>query len=237
MGYFSDTDNLVDIYCGHKTCERCRRRIKRQLFNGIMDVAFHNNIWRHFIVTVAGKEYRESHSITESFEDCVKAWNKLRYVIRYWYGDSFSYICFARAQKSGYCHLHILYDRFLDMRWIRRKAEKYPIFGWMRATNQNAVMYLTNDFFKDSEWHIPSNKRHYSMSRNIHFDFLHEESDRKMILIPKQSNKLLEMEIAYQSIKNHQSVVDLSSGPVFPTYGYSVPFDYYVKYFYKYCVK
>jgi hypothetical protein len=97
-----------------------------------------------------------------------KSWKKYKQVIQYKYGK-FDYIMLPRSQKDGYCHYHIILNSdYIPQTWLDTKRKKYSNMGYVSIqTNQTLAYYLTNDFFKDNEYVIPENKRHFYGSSEV----------------------------------------------------------------------
>lgn len=164
--YFTDSDELFDIKCRKWYCEECLNFLKYMLYFEIVKNVYMFNLQKHFIITFSGKEYRELYTPEESYAFMSKQWNRFRNVINYHYGKII-YILLPRSQKSGYCHYHIITDKYLDWKFLNEKRKKYNLGFVSIQKNKDVAEYLNTDFFKKHEWYIPSNIKHYRCSREI----------------------------------------------------------------------
>lgn len=164
--YIPEENKIMDIPCGMWPCERCRPNLKYKLYEDILRNVYNFDLQKHFVITFAGKEYREKYSIEDSYKIMSIAWHKYLNVINYHYGKII-YILLPRAQKSGYCHYHILTNKFLDWKFLNKKRKKYGLGYVSIQKNKDVAEYLNTDFFKSHEWMIPKGIRHYRCSREI----------------------------------------------------------------------
>ena len=80
-------------------------------------------------------------------------WNKFRNVIQRKVGK-FSYIVFPRAQQSGFCHYHVLINKFVPRKFLEKKRLDQG-YGFIKINrNKDAIYYLNNDFFNNTPAHI-----------------------------------------------------------------------------------
>lgn len=168
MGYLYDREfNLLsDIHCMKWRCKRCRYYKKFFLYLDVLANVYAFNLDKHFILTFGGKEMRDIFSWEESYKIMSKKWHSFMNCIKKFYGN-FDYILFPRAQKSGYCHYHVITNTYLDWDWLNKKRKLYGL-GFMSIQKNNSVAdYLALDYFKDHEWVIPPDFKHYRCSRSI----------------------------------------------------------------------
>lgn len=164
--YIPEKNILIDVKCGMWECVICRKNLQRQLFIEIQRNVYAFDLQKHFIITFEGKEYRDKYSIEDSYKFMPIAWHKLLNVINYHYGKII-YILLPRAQKSGYCHYHILTNKYIDWDFLNKKRKKYGLGYVSINKNKDVAEYLANDYYKDHEWMIPKGIRHYRCSREI----------------------------------------------------------------------
>ncbi len=102
-------------------------------------------------------------------------WAKYRTYLKRRYGISISFITVLEFQKSGYAHLHILVDRYIEQEWI---SESWQAVGGGRIVFIEKVdkhrisMYLTKYLTKslvavDAECESPVRYRRVTTSRDI----------------------------------------------------------------------
>lgn len=164
--YSLRNNSLYYVGCGKWDCARCRPRLKYNLYLDLLRYIYIYDLYYHFVITFSGNKLRQQYSYDESFVYMNKAWDKYKLVIEYRYGKM-SYIVLPRSQRNGYCHYHILTNIFPSIGFLEEKRKKYSL-GFNRIKeNKNVAEYLQQDYFKDHEYIIPKNIRHYRSSRNI----------------------------------------------------------------------
>ena len=150
-----------------------------------------------------------------------RSWTLLKHVIQYHKGK-FDYVMFPRAQKNGYCHYHILTNKYIPKKFLLEKSKKYKNIGFIKIKrNVSVAEYLTKDFFKDNEYVIPFRKRHYNSSKdvapymNISGMFTKNPDNLNFNLV---NNGIPVIEQYYKIINNN--------------YGLSTPFEILLSHFY-----
>lgn len=168
IGYLYDTGSgvLNDVNCNKWFCQYCMPFLKYCLYLEIQKNVYSFNLDKHFIITFGGKELRDKINIVDSYKYMALAWDKMLRNLRHQYGY-FDYILLPRAQKTGYCHYHILINKFID--WVDiDHYRKLAALGYSSINkNQSVAEYMHNDFFKSHEWFIPPNIRRVRTSRSI----------------------------------------------------------------------
>jgi hypothetical protein len=158
--------SIHNVRCKKYSCRYCRGKNKYQIYLETLKNVYSFNLRKHFVITFGGKEQRDRFNYVESYYKMSEEWNKFKQVIEYKYGR-INYILFPRSQGDGYCHYHIITDKYLDWYFLDRKRKKYDL-GFLRINeNQDLAEYLCKDFFKDHEWIIPQKIKHYRSSRSI----------------------------------------------------------------------
>jgi hypothetical protein len=158
-------------------------------------------------------------------------WNKIRGILSYQakkQKTQLSYICLVRAQKNGYCHLHILTNYNPTKKRLQQICAKYDNTGFIKIKKHtNTSNYLTQDFNNDHEWHIPFTRRHYTCSRDINLDIYNEISDGNDFLpvpIFDGSASLPPKKIHIQ-IQNYPTLQESIYEQINHVYGYPTPFS------------
>ena len=164
--YIEENNKIIDIPCNKWECKLCRPKLQYLLYEEILNYVYIFNLQKHFVITFEGKEYRQKYTIEESYKFMNKQWHKFLNVINYHYGKII-YILLPRAQKDGYCHFHILTNKYLDWKFLNEKRKKYNLGYVSIQKNKDVAEYLNTDFFKKHEWYIPKGIRHYRSSREI----------------------------------------------------------------------
>lgn len=164
--YIEDKNKLVDIGCNRWYCNECRPILKNKLYFDILRNIYSFKLDKHFIITCEGKKFREKYTWEESFRYMNRQWPKFRKVIEYNYGP-IDYIALPRSQMNGYCHYHLLINKYVDWSFLNKKRKKYNLGFVSIQKNKDAAEYLATDYWKDHEWIIPKGIRHYRSSRSI----------------------------------------------------------------------
>lgn len=215
-------DVVRQILCNKWHCDRCRLRMKKPMSELMARESIRVGLKYHIVLTTEGSDYRNEHTYQDSYTDMMEAWNKIRGILNYdakKKGLQFSYICFPRSQKSGYCHDHILSNYNPGVRRLQRIVSKYPSMGFIKIKSCNDTLdYLAKDFRKDHEWYIPLGKRHFTCSRDIDLSMpLPVEKDLHIMLDPH----------------SHSSYVDQVYDQVNEVYARAAPFDFMLQHWLK----
>ncbi|MCK5459440.1 MAG: hypothetical protein KAI20_06075, partial [Thermoplasmatales archaeon] len=183
---------LVDTHCNQFSCEYCRPRLIRNLKNNIVKYAEKFDLTRFITITFGGKDLRRLVRPDNSFSYVMKRFNNWREYIWRKFGVRVSYINLIRSHKDGYCHLHILIDRFIPKSWL---SESTAALG-LGSTNVKYVdihrvsAYLSKYFSeKDHEWFLPEKVHHYTTSRNIHLNDFVPSPDWIYLRMPRPFTK------------------------------------------------
>lgn len=212
--YSLSKDRIVPVFCDMWCCDRCRKRLKSLLYVNTSMNCLLFGLDRHFVVTVKGNDFRDLYSYEDSYVFLMYSWKRLRQMITRKYGY-FDYVCFPRAQKNGYAHLHILVSKFISWRFLEDKRKKIGLGYVSINRNKSVVDYLHMDFFKDHEYYIPLGRKHYACSRNIIMDNTVKDDWWKE---ENQYFNTNDIEVIYDKLNNR--------------FGRSLPFEEYVKTFY-----
>lgn len=165
--YYNNNSETVNyVKCQSWTCNVCRRARQYNLYLEILKNVYSFDLQKHFIITFGGKEIREKISWYDSYRFMNKQWDKFLKTIKRKYGD-LSYILLPRAQKDGYCHFHIITNKWLDWEWLNEKRKKYNLGFVSIQKNKDVAEYMKNDYWKKTEWYIPLDIKRYRTSRDI----------------------------------------------------------------------
>jgi len=173
-------NHIHRIKCKKFQCDRCRKntlipKLKKKLNKAITE----HQLYTHIVITTEGEEYRKENNYYQSYIDMSRSLNKIRKILSEdakKQGKKFTYINLIRAQKNGYCHLHILTDMYIPKKRLQDISDKYFNTGFIKVKSVKDIdKYLTNDFEKDHEFYIPFGRRHYTTSRNIDLNIYEEE--------------------------------------------------------------
>jgi len=209
------------ILCSKFHCDRCRDLLKGKLKDKMQTAITEHNLYTHFVITTEGTKYRDANSYIQSYKDMSDAWNKIRYLLSRdakKQGKQFSYVCLFRAQKNGYCHLHVMTNLFIPKQRLKDISKKYFNTGFISIkSNRDITRYLTNDFLKDHEYYIPLGRRHYSTSRDINLN-IYEDMDEEDLENPEASMHI--------HLHSGLSVVDEVYAQIEHEFGYPPPLDF-----------
>jgi len=207
------------ILCSKFQCDRCRTLLKGKLKTEIQRALTEFKLYTHFVITTEGTDYRDTNDYKQSYLDMSKSWNKIRLLLSKdakKQGKHFSYICLIRAQKNGYCHLHVLTNVYIPKQRLQDISKKYFNTGFVKIkSNKDITKYLTNEFLKDHEYYIPFGRRHYSTSRNIKLNISDEMDD----LQDAESSMHIHLQPGIP-------IIDQIYDQIEHEYGYPPPFDF-----------
>ncbi len=108
------SSRYVRLGCKKWVCPKCGAKKVKRLRHAIIKTAVEKNMRRFLTLTLDPK----SCSPEESIYYIKKSWDKFRVYLKRKFGVSVSYIAITELQKSGYAHLHILVDRYIQQSWI-----------------------------------------------------------------------------------------------------------------------
>jgi len=235
-------DKINKVLCNKFTCDRCRPKLKKRLKREIEKAIREHNLTTHVVITTEGKKYRDYNNYIQSYKDMAKNWHLIQKIIRYEAkidGKPFTFICLYRAQKNGYCHLHILTNLHIDKHRLQEITSKYFSTGFIKITkNKDVAHYLANEFSKDHEFYIPMYQKHYSCSRDVklNVDDLDEselpESEKFNCEFIHILPKPLPPEKMHFHLKPNICPITQISDVIIDTYGYPPPFEFLLAEFY-----
>lgn len=168
MGYILDHKNqkLNDILCMKWECKFCRSVKRYLMYIKCLNAVYSYNLNRHMVITFPGKSVRKNVSFIDSYKKLSYSWKKFKQVIQYHQGP-FSYIVFPRSQSDGYCHYHILLNKYINWYYLNKQRIKHNLGYLSIQKGDNVLEYLSIDFWKDYEWYLPKGKKRVFYSRDI----------------------------------------------------------------------
>jgi hypothetical protein len=185
--YNSESDVLHEVKCKCYNCERCRPKKKYDLLKNIVKVAEKHNLTRHLVITLPGYPFRSLFcNADESFDYAMKKFNEFRVLYKREFGKNLSYICLPRSQSDGFCHLHILVGDFIPKEWLDKVLNSINLgFPYITYVNVNRLgNYLSKYWYKEHEWFIPENKKHYTKSADIKFERFYPSGNWYFFITP-----------------------------------------------------
>ncbi|HEY0090432.1 MAG TPA: hypothetical protein VGB37_16400 [Candidatus Lokiarchaeia archaeon] len=195
-------NQIIDLKCNKWHCKECRPQKKFELYLDILRYVYIYDLQKHFIITSEGKKYRKDKIYEESYKFMSKQWIKYLKVIQTRVGKII-YILLARAQKDGYCHYHIITNKYIDWSFLNKKRKKYGLGFVSIQKNKDVAEYLNTDYFKENEWIIPLNVKHFRSSMEIKIN--NKEKQLKKYFKPQIKDK----EIVKIMSKNYGIEIDL----------------------------
>ena len=236
--YNHSEDRVHSVLCGKWHCDRCRPMLKKQLIPQLSKAMMDLDLKYHIVITTEGNEkYRDDHTYLQSYPDMMVAWNKIRKIFDYdakKKGLSLSYVCFPRAQKNGYCHLHVLTNVHPGIRRLQNICKKYPNTGFVKIKDsEDTLSYLLKDFKKDHEWHIPLGRRHFTCSRDVNLS-VHDtapnpDHELHIMIVPGVSV----VDQVFDQLENWSVTRDVFGTSQDVTMACSVPFSFVLGIFYQ----
>ncbi len=159
--------------CGMFSCEICRPKKVITVVKNIRKLVYKYDMTRFLTMTVGGDEIRSTMTVKQSFYFLEEKFRELKILYKREFGHNLKYIKLARAHKDGYCHFHILIDRYIPKGWLNDAMKRintgYCNIKYVDPQRVSAYLsaYLEN---KEHEWFIPKGIKHYSMSKGLSFE-------------------------------------------------------------------
>ena len=172
------------LHCKTRNCPTCYNFKKYRLFDEILKYVYVLGLNRHFIITFPGRYYRDRITWDQSYQWMNTRWDQFKLVIEYHYGK-FDYIKLARAQQDGYCHFHLLINKYIPFKFLNEKRKNYQL-GYNSIQQNTAIAeYLGKDYWNNDEWIIPPDVQNYSSSQTIKLQ-LYQKSTNLCVLPKKE---------------------------------------------------
>ena len=185
--YSKREHRLVDTCCNQFSCEYCRQKLLKNLRINIVKNADKFGLTRFVTITFGGNDIRRVVRPDNSFSYVMKRFNHWREYLRRKFGVSVSYINLVRSHRDGYCHLHILVDRFVPKFWLSESVSALGLgYTNVKYVDIHRVSAYLSKYFseKDHEWFLPRGIHHYTTSRNIHLNDFVPDPDWIYIRMP-----------------------------------------------------
>ncbi|MBU0496407.1 MAG: hypothetical protein KKG04_00435 [Candidatus Thermoplasmatota archaeon] len=218
---------LVDAHCNQFSCEYCRPRLLKNLRINIIKYAHEMDLTRFVTITFGGEDLRRVVRPDNSFEYVMKRFNHWREYLKRKFKVKVSYINLVRSHQDGYCHLHLLMNRYIPKSWLSQSTRAVGL----GSTNvkyvdiQRVSGYLSRYFsVKEHEWFLPEGIHHYSTSRDIHLNSYVPSSQWVYICMPQRFVKNSEGEVVRNILGEIECVCNHTEWYV----KYPPPFDFLV---------
>ena len=154
------------LRCKAWACETCGPRKAATVRKAIMERATEKALHRFVTLTLNPRNCTRLDS-AKYVRNC---WAKMRTYLKRKYGKSISFISVIELQKSGYAHLHILVDRYIDQKWLSNSWDRIgggKIVDIRWVDTHRVAHYLAKYLTKDMILDVPAGIRRYSTSRDI----------------------------------------------------------------------
>lgn len=157
----------IRLGCKKWTCQKCGPKKVKRVRHAIKIRAVEFQLNRLLTLTLDPRNCSPEESIPY-VRNC---WNKFRTYLKRRYRGTVSYITVVELQKSGYAHLHILLDRFMEQSWIKEAWQAVgggKIVDIRQIDLHRVAPYLSKYLTKDLLCGKPDQKyRRYTTSRDI----------------------------------------------------------------------
>ncbi len=157
---------FVRVYCKKWSCPCCGPVKAAKLRKAIISNAEEKKMNRLMTLTLNPKIC----SADESVEHIKLCWNKLRTYLKRKFGKSVSFITILEFHKSGYAHMHILVDKYIEQKWL---SETWQALGGGKIVDIKYVdihriaHYLSKYLTKQTFLKNYGKNRRYTTSRNM----------------------------------------------------------------------
>ena len=175
------------LNCKSWKCERCGPKRVKQVRHAIIQVAQEFGLRRFLTLTLDPR----SCTPEESVKYARKCWNKMRMYLKRKFGEAISFIAILEFQKSGYAHLHILVDRYINHSWIQKNWQavgggKFVNIRQVDIHRVSAYLskYLTKELLLSPYY---QKYRRYTTSRNIKLLSKSGQGNWSLIFLPIDS--------------------------------------------------
>lgn len=172
--YFNiESHKLVRSSCKMFSCSNCRDKKVRNILDKTTKYAMTFDLTRFLTFTLGGVNRRSYVSPVESFSYMMAKFVEFRILYKREFGENLDYICFPRSHKDGYCHLHILVNKYIPKSWLNdvmariqlgncniKYVDAHRVGGYLHA-------YLNK---KIHEWYLPKGKRHYTTAGSVELE-------------------------------------------------------------------
>ena len=166
-GDLQDRKHYSRLRCKGWKCSRCGPRKLKQIRRGIREEATQRNLSRFLTLTLNPRCCAPEDSISK----VRRCWNMFRTYLARRHQTSISFIAVVELQRTGYAHLHVLLDRYIEQPWIK---EAWQAVGGGKIVDIRHVdvhrigaymaKYLTKEILLAD---FKPRQRRYSTSRDI----------------------------------------------------------------------
>jgi hypothetical protein len=155
------------LNCGSWSCSYCGPRRARTARAAIRSVAEDLNLKYFLTLTLDPKKLEHPKFAVPHLRLC---FNKFREYLKRKYGVPPSYVCVLEFTKAGVPHLHILFDRYIDQKWISNTWDSLGggrIVFIKQVTVQKVSRYLSKYLTKELLLSAPKGTRRITCARSI----------------------------------------------------------------------
>jgi len=155
------------INCGSWNCSYCGPRKARTARAAIRRVAEDLNLNYFLTLTLDPSKLENEKQAVPYLRLC---FNKFRLYLKRKYGVPPSYICVLEFTQKGVPHLHILFDRYIDQKWISRVWDSLGggrIVFIKQVSVLNVAKYLSKYLTKELLLSAPKGSRRITTARSI----------------------------------------------------------------------
>jgi hypothetical protein len=155
------------INCGSWTCSYCGPRRARTARAAIRNVAESLNLRYFLTLTLDPKKIEHPKFAVPHLRLC---WNKFREYLRRKFNIVPSFVCVLEFTKAGVPHLHILFDRYIEQKWISDVWDRLGggrIVFIKQVTIQKVSNYLSKYLTKELLLSAPKGTRRITCARSI----------------------------------------------------------------------
>jgi hypothetical protein len=155
------------LNCGSWTCSYCGPRRARTARRAIREVAEGLGL-NHFLTLTLDPSKLENRKL--AVPHLRMCFNKFREYLKREFGKCPPYICVLEFTQAGVPHLHILFDRYIDQRWISNVWDSLGggrIVFIKQVTVKSVARYLSKYLTKELILSAPKGSRRITTSRSI----------------------------------------------------------------------
>jgi hypothetical protein len=155
------------INCGSWSCSYCGPRKAKRARYAIRKTAEELGLRYFLTLTLDPSKLKEGESAVCHLRI---AFNKFREYLRRKYGVPPHYICVTEFTQRGLPHLHVLFDRYIEQKWISKTWDRLGggrIVFIKQVTVRNVARYLSKYLTKELLLSAPKGTRRITTARSI----------------------------------------------------------------------
>jgi hypothetical protein len=155
------------VNCKSWNCSYCGPRRARTARAAIRRVAEDLGLKYFLTLTLDPSKLEDKKYAVPYLREC---FNKFRLYLKRRFGVAPNYICVLEFTQAGIPHLHVLFDRFIDQKWISRTWDSLGggrIVFIKQVTVRNVARYLSKYFTKELLLSAPKGTRRITTARSI----------------------------------------------------------------------